>query len=152
MKIEKSLNLAEIAISYRIKVKAKDRAKVTSSATTFELLKGIYNDDTVEHHEEFVVMLLNRAMHVLGWVKISQGGIDSTIADPRIVFQHALAANATNIIVSHNHPSGMVVPSQLDKDLTKRLVNGGQLLEIRVLDHIIFTRDAYYSIADEAEM
>ncbi len=152
MNIEKSPNLSEVAISYKTKVKATDRLKMSTSADVYALLKGIYNMDTVEHHEEFVILLLNRAMRVLGWAKISVGGITSAVVDGRIIFQHALLANATNIIMSHNHPSGLVQPSEQDKSLTERLVKAGKLLEIEIKEHLIFAKDGYYSFADEGEI
>ncbi|MCE3278048.1 MAG: repair protein [Bacteroidetes bacterium] len=152
MKTEVSPNLAEVEIIYKSKVNVNDRIKITRSADVYEALKNIYNPETVEHHEEFVLLLLNRALQVLGWAKISMGGITSTIVDTRIVFQYAIKANATGIMLSHNHPSGIVTPSEQDKQLTKKISEIGKLLEIQVLDHIIFTPDAYYSFADEGEI
>lgn len=152
MKTEKSPTLAEVAISYKTKVKASDRLNLRTSADVYSALKSVYNLDTVEHHEEFVILLLNRAMSMLGWAKISVGGITATVVDNRIIFQHALLANATAIIVSHNHPSGLTLPSDQDKALTKKLAEIGKLLDIEVKDHIIFAPDSYYSFADEGEI
>lgn len=152
MKTEVSPNLAEVEISYKSTVKASDRIQITRSADVYGVLKNIYNPNTVEHHEEFVLLLLNRALQVLGWAKISMGGITATVVDTRIVFQYALKANATGIMLSHNHPSGVVKPSEQDKQMTKKMVEAGKLLEIQVLDHIIFTTDSYYSFADEGEI
>lgn len=152
MNTEKSPNLAEVEISYKSTVKASDRPKITRSKDAFEILKGIYNPNTVEHHEEAVILLLNRAMHVLGWAKISVGGITGTVIDTRIVFQYGLLANATGIVLSHNHPSGQTKPSEQDKAITKKLVAAGKMIEIELLDHIIFSENGYYSFADEAEI
>lgn len=152
MKIEKSENLAEVAISYKSKVKATDRIAITSSSAAYNVLISIYNADTIEHHEEFILLLLNRANRVLGWTKISQGGINATIVDVRIIFQAAILANAVGIIISHNHPSGLVKPSDEDRRVTKKLNEAGKLLDIQLLDHIICTKDSYYSFADEAEI
>lgn len=152
MNIEKSPSLSEVEISYKTKVKAKNRVKITKSQDLYEVLKNIYNPNTVEHHEEAVIILLNRGMQVLGWAKISQGGITHAIVDPRIVFQHAILANASAVVLSHNHPSGLTQPSTQDRDLTKKLVQGGKLLEIELIDHIIYTENGYYSFADEAEI
>lgn len=152
MKVEKSSGLAEVEISYRSKVKAKDRKKVQTSRDAYDLVKGLYSVDTIEHHEQFVIVLLNRAGHALGWAKISEGGISGTVVDQRIVFQIALGANAVGLVISHNHPSGQVLPSEQDKSLTKKMVKAGELLDIRVLDHIIVAPDTYYSFADEAEL
>lgn len=152
MQTEKSPNLAEVAISYRSKVKASDRPVIRTAKDAYDLLKGIYSADAVEHHEEFVVLLLNRAMRVLGWAKISVGGITGTVADTRIIFQYALLANATGIVVSHNHPSGLTQPSDQDRTLTKKLVKAGEIMEIELKDHIIFAPDSYYSFAEESEI
>ncbi|WP_369800131.1 RadC family protein [Pedobacter sp. Leaf216] len=99
--------------------------------------------------EEFKIILLNRSNKVLGFVNISQGGISGTIADPKIIFAIALKACASSIILSHNHPSGEIYPSDADIKLTRRLVEIGNLLDLQVLDHIIISSEAYYSFKDE---
>lgn len=88
-------------------------------------------------------------MDVLGWAKISTGGISGTIADPKVIFQIALGANASSIALCHNHPSGSVTPSDLDIKLTKRLKAAGELLDIVVFEHVIISPNAYYSFSDE---
>jgi DNA repair protein RadC len=92
---------------------------------------------------------LNRASKPLGWVKISQGGITGTVADPRLIFQAALLTNSSALILSHNHPSGNLNPSQADIELTRKIKEGGKILEISLLDHLIISGDGYYSFADE---
>lgn len=102
-------------------------------------------------YEVFVVLYLNQA----GRIKheeleiISQGGINSTVVDPRIVFRKALELGAVSFIICHNHPSGNLQPSQADKTLTSRLYEGGKLLDIKLLDHIIVGDKGYYSFADQ---
>ena len=96
-----------------------------------------------------MVLLLNRANKTLGWSRISVGGVNGCVADPRIIFQTALKANASSIIVSHNHPSGNCEPSQSDIALTNKLRDAGNFLDIQVLDHVILTSEGYYSFADE---
>lgn len=152
MNLQKSENLAEVAISYKTNVKPNDRLKISTAEDAYQILKNIYNDETVEHHEEFVILFLNRAMHVLGWAKTSVGGINAAIVDIRIVFQNALLTNSVGLIISHNHPSGITKPSEEDKKLTKKIVEGGKLLDIEVKDHVIFARNSYYSFAEEAEI
>ena len=93
--------------------------------------------------------LMNRANRALGIAQVSHGGISGTVADPKVIFQHALKANASSVILLHNHPSGNTQPSEADIHLTKKLVEGGKLLDIAVLDHLIVTIDGYYSFADE---
>ena len=86
---------------------------------------------------------------MLGIYELSTGGVSGTVADPKLVFAAAIKANASAMILAHNHPSGQVKPSQADINLTKKLVGGGRLLEIPVLDHIIVTGEESYSFADE---
>lgn len=103
-------------------------------------------------HEEFWVLFLNRANLMITHRQISKGGMSGTIADPRIIFQHALQFKATGIILCHNHPSGNLKPSDADIRLTKNLVEAGKVLEITVLDHLIVTQAGYYSFSDEGRL
>jgi len=101
-------------------------------------------------YEVFVVLYLNQG----GRIKqedieiVSQGGITSTVVDPRIVFKKALELGAVSIIVCHNHPSGNLQPSQADKNLTTKLAEGAKFLDIKLLDHIIVGDKGYFSFAD----
>ena len=97
-------------------------------------------------------MLLNRANRVIGISDISTGGVSGTVADPKVIFGIALKANASSIILAHNYPSGNLNPSQPDVSLTNRLKQAGKILQLSVLDHLIITRDGYYSFADEGLM
>jgi len=99
--------------------------------------------------EQFWVIMLNRSNKVIHKRSISLGGVSGTVADPKVIFKKALDDLASGIILVHNHPSGNKKPSQADLDLTKKLQNSGKLLEIPVLDHIIFTDNGYFSFADE---
>ena len=100
-------------------------------------------------HEEFWLILLNRANHVITRLAISKGGISGTVVDPRLVFKAAIEHHASGIILCHNHPSGNVKPSSEDINLTKKLRDAGKNLEINVLDHIIIAGASFYSFADE---
>lgn len=99
-------------------------------------------------HEQFWVMLLNPANKVIKLAKVSDGGINGTSADPKRIFKIALENNATAMMLCHNHPSGNVLPSDHDKVLTRNIINGGKLFEIKILDHIIIGIDKYFSFAD----
>jgi DNA repair protein RadC len=104
-------------------------------------------DYTVEH---FVVVVLNRANKVLGMLTVSIGGLSGTVVDTKVLFSKVLSyTTANSIILSHNHPSGNLAPSESDLELTKKIVEGGKLLDIKVLDHIIVSGDKYLSFADE---
>ncbi|HTL83198.1 MAG TPA: DNA repair protein RadC, partial [Bacteroidia bacterium] len=100
-------------------------------------------------HEEFWILMLNRSNRVTRKEKISQGGMNATIVDPRILFKSVIASGASSIILCHNHPSGAVKPSENDIRLTRKLKEGALLLDITLLDHIIAGADTYFSFADE---
>lgn len=123
-----------------------EKPKVTTSKDAFELLKS---DLTDIPHEEFWVLLLNRANRVIKKSQVSQGGVTGTVADPKIIFKLALDELACGLILAHNHPSGNLTASQADVDLTRKLKEAGKLLEIQVLDHLILARQKYFSFADE---
>ena len=125
---------------------ATDRPKIAVSKDAYDLLKGDLMDIP---HEEFWLLLLNRANRVIKKHKISLGGVHGTVADPKIIFKTALEELASGIIVAHNHPSGNLTPSQQDIDLTRKLKEAGKLLEIQLLDHLIVAGKQYYSFADE---
>ncbi|MBL0047091.1 MAG: JAB domain-containing protein [Bacteroidetes bacterium] len=141
-------NLAEIKVAYSTKVKFKDMQKITSSKDCESVLRNIWSPN-LELREEFYLLLLNRANKVIGWHCISQGGLDSTVADIRIIFSITLKCIATGIIVAHNHPSGNLKPSETDIALTRKIKEAGKLLDITLFDHIILSNDGYYSFADE---
>ena len=123
-----------------------DRPKIAVSKDAYDLLRGDLMDIP---HEEFWVLLLNRANRLIKKQKISLGGVHGTVADPKIIFKTALEELASGIIVAHNHPSGNLAPSQQDIDLTRKLKEAGKLLEIQLLDHLIVAEKQYYSFADE---
>jgi DNA repair protein RadC len=121
--------------------------KITSSKSVYEIMHPYLQDLS---HEEFWIILLNRANQLIAKpLPISQGGVSGTIVDPKIIFNKALEVIASNIILVHNHPSGNLKPSQADINITKKIKEAGQLLEIPVLDHLIYTDSSYLSMADE---
>ena len=141
--------VAEIELVYKTKVKASARLQITSSKSAYEILRDVWDDNKIEFVEQFKVLLLNRANKVLGIYEVSTGGITGTVADPRLIFAAALKANACAMIISHNHPSGTLKPSRQDEELTAKMKQAGQFLDIKVLDHLIITTETYYSFADE---
>lgn len=100
-------------------------------------------------HEEFWIILLTRSNTVMQHIQISKGGVSGTVADPKLIFSHALNFKASALILVHNHPSGNKQPSQADIQLTKKAKQAGEMLEISVLDHVICTDDGYFSFNDE---
>jgi DNA repair protein RadC len=131
-------------------VRDVERQRVHSSAVSTELLRPFFS--AIDHREEFWILLLDRGNKTIGVVKISEGGIHGTVADPKVIFGAALVAQATAMIVAHNHPSGQLRPSEEDIRLTRKLVEAGRLLDIQVLDHNIITKDGYYSFADNGQL
>ncbi len=101
------------------------------------------------NYEVFAVIFLNRANKIKHFEIISRGGITGTVADPRLILKKAIEEEATSIILSHNHPSGNLKPSQADEDITNKIKQAASYLDIKVLDHIIVSEDGYYSFADE---
>lgn len=146
---DNQFEVAEIQLSYKSKVKPSQCPKINSSKEAYSILLDSWDDDKLEFIEQFKILLLNRANRVLGICEVSTGGGGATIVDPRVVFVAAIKSNSTSIILAHNHPSGQLRPSEADIKLTKRLTEGGRLLDIPVLDHIILTSEGYYSFADE---
>src|SRR5687768_9931527 len=104
--------VSEIQLSYKSKVKASLRPKISSSRDAENILRQLWNDDVIELQEEFKVMLLNRYNKVIGIFTVSQGGIAGTVADPKLIFGCALKAAASGVILAHNHPSGSLQASQ----------------------------------------
>jgi DNA repair protein RadC len=125
---------------------------ITCSEDSESVFREHFDKDEIDYREAFFVMLLNNSNRVLGICEISKCGISSTVVDARMIFQAALLANTTQIILCHNHPSGNTSPSSPDISITEKISKGGKLLEIRVLDHIIITSDSYYSFADNGKI
>lgn len=123
-----------------------DRVKITSSKIAYESLKKFLGDLP---HEEFWILILNRANKIVKEECISKGGISSTVVDARLICKSAIENNASGIILAHNHPSGQLIPSIEDKTITKRLKEALQLFDIALLDHIIVGDQDYYSFGDE---
>ena len=163
------INLSQLSISELTDYKGIGEAKAVSIAAALELgrrrrfaetaqQQHIHNSkEAFEYfymrmsdleHEQFWIMLLNPKNKVIKLVKVSDGGINGTVADPKRIFKIAVENNATALMLCHNHPSGSVKPSDSDIALTKNIVNGGKLLEIKILDHIVIGIDNYFSFAD----
>jgi DNA repair protein RadC len=123
------------------------RKKITSSHSVFELMQPIIGELP---HEEFWILYLNNSNKVLELSQLSKGGITGTLVDIRLALKNALQLGAVALVLAHNHPSGTLKPSKSDLDLTKKLKRGGENLDIKVLDHLIITENAYFSFADSS--
>lgn len=151
--MEGMYKVCEVKLTYSTKVKSSERACITSSLDAYQfLIKHIYDPETIQYREYLKILLLNRGQKVLGVVPISEGGIDSTCADIRIIMQAAILGNASGIILTHNHPSGNLQPSKQDDVLTEKLRDAAKLFDIRLLDHIIISDCGYYSYLDEGRL
>ena len=149
---ERSPRLAEIRAVYKSRTKAGTRTKIDGPVEVAEYLRAIWNANTIELSEDFVVLCLNTAHRVIGWVKVSSGGYSSSQVDPRVIFAIALQTASAALVLAHNHPSGELSPSDEDKRVTDRLVEAGKLLNVKVLDHIILSREASFSFKEHGLM
>jgi DNA repair protein RadC len=142
------MKVAEVKVVYSTLVKNSERQKVVSSETAYQILKPFY-EEFIDYKEASFVILLNRSNKVIGVNKISEGGFSGTIVDAKMVFQAALLAGASALILSHNHPSGALKPSESDIELTKKIKEFGKLIDLPILDHVIMTSEGYYSFAND---
>ena len=126
-----------------------ERPLIATSRAAFELLQPVVADLA---HEEFWLLLLDRGNRLLERIKVSQGGMHGTVADPKLIFREALDRRASSVILCHNHPSGQLRPSAEDISLTRKLLEGGRFLDIAVQDHLIITTGGYYSFADNGQL
>ena len=143
-------NLPEITLKY--KAGNTKKTILTGSETTSNLLRSLYDSDTLEINENVIVLFLNRANKTLGWTKHSSGGACSCIMDVKLILTTALQCGAQAMILSHNHPSGNLKPSQQDLAITARINTACKALDLTLLDHVIITTEGYYSFADEGQM
>lgn len=141
--------IAAIELAGRRKPTSNHTHRITSSRMAAEIFQTQLQD---KDYEEFWALFLKQNNAVIKKQRISEGGISSTLVDPKKLFKAALDCNATGIILCHNHPSGSLKPSPSDMHLTEKLKEGGKQLEIRVLDHIIISDSGFYSMADEGQM
>ncbi|WP_407404711.1 DNA repair protein RadC [Chryseobacterium sp.] len=123
-----------------------DKPKIAGSKDAYQILK-LHLEDL--RTEEFWALFLNQSNKVIHIEQLTQGGINQSIVDIRILFKAALDHFSTGIIISHNHPSGNLKPSQEDISVTKKIREAGTLLNIQLLDHLIITQNSYLSFADE---
>ena len=147
---ERTPSLAELKVSYRRgRPKNDDQEqmpyRVSSPVSCEKYLRSVWDHDTMELREEFILVCLNGSHEVLGWVKLHTGTFNHSPVDLRLVLGIALLTASTAVIIAHNHPSGSLTPSPEDLVLTRRLKEAGALIGVNVLDHLILTRDGYCS-------
>lgn len=142
--------VSEIELIYKTKVKNSERSQIKSSKDAYKLVLSAWDYKEIEFFEQFKVLLLNQAHEALGIYEISSGGIAGTVVDVRLIFSAALKANATSLMMIHNHPSGNLIASEADKQINQKVKEAGKLLDI--LDSLIITTESYYSFADEGAL
>ena len=130
----------------------RPKSQVNCSKDAYNVLLECWEEGQIEYKESLYGLFLNKANYVIGWRQLSNGGLSGTVADPKVVFQHALLANACALIIAHNHPSGNLKPSQADIQMTKKIKECGSMLDLPILDHLIITKYGFYSFADEGAL
>lgn len=141
------MKVSEIKISYTNEV--DEKIKVMGSSEVYQVLKANWDLDTIELQEEFKILLLNQGNQVLGIKSMFKGGINTCSIDVRLIMGMVLKANASALIITHNHPSGNLNASESDKRITSKIKECCELFDIRLLDHIIMAKNSYLSFADE---
>jgi DNA repair protein RadC len=139
----------KITLSYTPKVKMSLLPTVHQSSDAYRLFIHCWDKEQIHYVEEFKVMLLSRASRVLGICTLTRGTAFATLIDIRNLFACALLANACSVICCHNHPAGSLQPSHTDEEISRKLKEGGRLLDIQVIDHLIISPEGYYSFGDE---
>jgi len=140
----------EIRISYKERIPSPFWQKISSSKDAAQMLFEHWDKQTIQVHESFKVVLLNNNNKVKGVYQLSKGGITGTMVDIRLLFAVVLKSLSVGIILTHNHPSGTLKASDEDRKITTRIKKAAELLDIKVLDHLIIVPDGnYYSFADE---
>jgi DNA repair protein RadC len=147
------LKACEVKLSYNTKVRSSERFKISSSQDIYRLLmEYVFDEESIEYRESLKVVLLNRANKVLGFHTVSFGGTSECIADVKIIMQAAILSNASTIILAHNHPSGHLFPSTQDDKLTQKVRSACEVMDIALIDHLIVSKEGYYSYADECRL
>lgn len=123
-----------------------ERKKITSSREAFEVFYPFLSDLSTE---EFWAIFLNQNNKILTTERLTQGGINQSVVDVRVLFKKALELSATAIIVAHNHPSGNLLPSESDRQITEKIRAAGSIMNVQLLDHLIITQNDFYSFNDE---
>ena len=137
-------------IKYKYIVNDRKEFKIQQSRDINQFMLPIYEaTGSTEYIEEFYVLCLSRQNHIIGWYRVSSGGVSGTVVDNKVIFSIALQCLASSIILVHNHPSGNRNPSYEDKILTNKISAVAKELGIHLLDHVIMVHNGYFSFADE---
>lgn len=135
-----------------MKPKRARHPRLDTSKDLYETFMKVFDMNTFFHHETSLVIYLDSGLRMVGWMKLSDGGISSTLVDVRVALQGALLCNACMMALAHNHPSGSVRPSREDDLLTSRVQKGAQAVNIPMIDHVICADNEYFSYNDEGRL
>lgn len=143
--------VAEVKMSYRRDTGIVQK-EVRTSKDVYDMAMSIYDKDMLDYCEQCYVLLFNQAGKVNGYRKVAEGGMTSASVDIRQIMQAALLTNSCAMAMIHNHPSGNLVPSRQDDNLTRVLHQGCQFFDMTLIDHVIVTSEGYYSYADHGRI
>lgn len=146
----KAQNISTVQMYYVNK--AEEKIKLEASTALADAFISSWDSNTIDYVESARVALLNASMRLIGIINVATGGLTSTIVDKRVVLQAALLANASFICLAHNHPSGSTRPSAIDDRLTTEMSKACNAIGVPMLDHLIVTRNGYYSYSDEGRI
>lgn len=145
--IKGNWTVAEIEIKYKPVI--TECKTITSSSSAYELVKTLWNTETIYLQENFAALFFNQSKKIIGWRVLSTGTMNKCIVDVKLLVSLALHCMATEVMIVHNHPSGNLNPSACDKDLTQTIKAALKLIDVNLLDHLIITEERYYSFSDE---
>lgn len=139
-------------IKVKVSVTKGDKVTITSPEKMVEVMRSIFDADTIMWTEEVIMVCLNRANDVVGYYRVSSGGFSGTVLDPRVVMTIALNNASSSIILAHNHPSGNLKPSEGDISITDKIKNACAFFDMKLLDHLIITDESYYSFNESGRL
>jgi DNA repair protein RadC len=139
-------------IKIKVSISKGEQYTITSSDDVANVCRSIFSADTISWTEEMLVICLNRANVVIGYHKVSSGGFAGTVCDPKVIMTIALQTAASSIILTHNHPSGNLKPSEQDVKVTRKIHDACALLDLKLLDHVIITADNHYSMLENGNI
>ena len=148
MESEYVYKCCEMQISYSTKVKATERITAITSEALADAFRKFYPDGTIEYCEIMYAALLDNQFRIIGIIRCSEGVLDSAPFNFKKIMQAALLCNAKAIAICHNHPSGSLTPSTLDKDGTRKLMEMCRVMQYKFVDHVILTSESYFSFND----
>jgi DNA repair protein RadC len=139
-------------IKIKVTLSKGDTVKINNSTDAYNVFKDLFDPNTIVWSEEMILLALNRNNEVYAWRRVSSGGTTGTVCDPKVIFSILLNCGASAFILAHNHPSGALIPSKQDIDITQKLKDGGEILDINLLDHLIIGHDNYHSMGDNQQL